>query len=184
MTRGLERADRRRNRRRILDAATQVLGSDPTASMADVAHEAGLTRATVYRHFADRDELVEEMTRDVAQESVPALLDRMQGLPLDHAMRLLAETIVTIAANQRGVIATIGHQLEGWARTAAHDEPVAAEITVRRARGEVTSPHPDAWLALCVWGLCLAALVRAAAGQADGATVTAELTASLRRLLQ
>jgi TetR/AcrR family transcriptional regulator, mexCD-oprJ operon repressor len=47
------RADARRNREQILDAAASVLGTDPAASIVDIAAAAGLGRATVYRHFPD-----------------------------------------------------------------------------------------------------------------------------------
>jgi AcrR family transcriptional regulator len=43
---------------RIVDAATRVLGENLDASMREVAVASGVGRATVYRHFPNRDELV------------------------------------------------------------------------------------------------------------------------------
>jgi len=48
------RADARRNRERILDAAERLLQQSPSATLADIAAAAGVSRSTVYRHFADR----------------------------------------------------------------------------------------------------------------------------------
>jgi AcrR family transcriptional regulator len=43
---------------RIVGAATRVLGANLDASMREVAAASGVGRATVYRHFANRDELM------------------------------------------------------------------------------------------------------------------------------
>jgi len=48
-----------RTRAVILEAAARVLGRRPDASMADIADEAGLGRATLYRHFPTRDSLLQ-----------------------------------------------------------------------------------------------------------------------------
>jgi len=56
------RADAERNRLRILDAAQRVFAvRGLQASLDDVAREAGVGVGTVYRRFADKDELVEAL---------------------------------------------------------------------------------------------------------------------------
>jgi len=52
------RADARRSIASIIDAAREVLEEDPVADMHTIAVRAGVNRATVYRHFASRDELL------------------------------------------------------------------------------------------------------------------------------
>jgi serine phosphatase RsbU (regulator of sigma subunit) len=54
----LRRADALRNRERILDAAERMLDRSPSASLADIAAAAGVSRATLHRRFRTRDELV------------------------------------------------------------------------------------------------------------------------------
>jgi AcrR family transcriptional regulator len=57
---GRERADARRNRERILDAATRLIeerGVDGV-SMDEVAAEAGVGKGTLYRRFGDRSSLL------------------------------------------------------------------------------------------------------------------------------
>ncbi|MFF1871192.1 TetR/AcrR family transcriptional regulator [Kitasatospora herbaricolor] len=71
------RADARRNRARVLEAAEAVLARDGVAaSMRSVAQEAGVGLGTIYRHFPTRETLYEavlvaRMERLI--ENVPAL---------------------------------------------------------------------------------------------------------------
>ncbi|GAA1556801.1 hypothetical protein GCM10009678_44770 [Actinomadura kijaniata] len=56
------RADARRNRRRITDAALALLGErGPDVPMEDIARAAGVGVGTLYRHFPDRRALLEEV---------------------------------------------------------------------------------------------------------------------------
>ena len=54
----LSRADALRNRERILDAAGRMLARSPSATMADIAAAAGVSRSTLHRRFQNRDQLV------------------------------------------------------------------------------------------------------------------------------
>jgi serine phosphatase RsbU (regulator of sigma subunit) len=58
LARRRRRADAAQNAERILRAATRLLRADTDASIEEVAEAAGLSRATVYRHFRTRDDLV------------------------------------------------------------------------------------------------------------------------------
>ena len=52
------RSDAEENHQRLLDAAVRVLHDDPDATLDAIAQAAGLGRATAYRHFGGRRELV------------------------------------------------------------------------------------------------------------------------------
>jgi AcrR family transcriptional regulator len=59
------RADARRNRERVLDAARECFARDGTeAQMDDVAACAGVGVGTVYRHFATKDVLMQALAAD------------------------------------------------------------------------------------------------------------------------
>jgi AcrR family transcriptional regulator len=59
------RADARRNRLLILQAARELFASDqPDVQMDDVARRAGVGVGTVYRHFPDKQALMGELVRE------------------------------------------------------------------------------------------------------------------------
>ncbi|WP_204163849.1 TetR/AcrR family transcriptional regulator [Nocardioides solisilvae] len=178
-TRESGRADGRRNRQSIVEAATRVLGDDPHASVTEIAEAAGLTRATVYRHFEDRDALTRAVVEETAALVVPAVLDEMRPLPWAGALDLLARRVVELSARYRDVVLAVVPHLEESARVAVQAEPIRAEIAARRVSGELTTPLSDDWLALCVRTLCLAAIRRLG----DPATDPDELARMLARTL-
>lgn len=66
-----QRADARRNRQRIIDAARAVFARDGlNASMASIAREAGVGKATVSRHFTDPHQLIDQVFADRMQTYV------------------------------------------------------------------------------------------------------------------
>ena len=50
-----------RSRRALLDAAIELLLTNPGASLSDIAQHAGVGRATLYRHFESREALIREL---------------------------------------------------------------------------------------------------------------------------
>ena len=86
------RTDATRNREAILSAGMEVLSADPDAGLGDVAKASGLTRTTVYAHFATREELLEELLRRAVAQTVQ-LIDASHPTsgPADEALqRVLA----------------------------------------------------------------------------------------------
>ncbi|MGD9695251.1 MAG: TetR/AcrR family transcriptional regulator [Thermoleophilia bacterium] len=75
------RSDARRNKDRLLDAALRVLSENPDASMEEVAAEAELTRSTVYRRFAGRDELLQAIQARVVEETIGVFHDAVAQEP-------------------------------------------------------------------------------------------------------
>lgn len=92
---GIERrADAERNARLITEAALRVLADSPGASMKEIAAASGLGRATLYRHFSSRDELVRALQSQAAEAGARALAaaDLDEGNPtraLARAIRAL-----------------------------------------------------------------------------------------------
>lgn len=79
------RSDAQRNRARILDAARTVFADPPQVilsrssgapahSMAEVARRAGIGRATLYRHFPERRDLLEALFANEVEAVVAAAI--------------------------------------------------------------------------------------------------------------
>lgn len=174
-----QRADGRRNRDAILAAAERLLLSGEEVSVSALAREAGLTRATFYRHFASGDDVLDALARSVAATVVPALLGELEPLALGDALDRLAHGVVGVVGEHRHVLAAQSRSIEELARLVVPDEPVAAFFAERRARGELTSSSSDGWLARCVRALCLTAVTDERAPD----LVAGDLAATLRRLV-
>ena len=62
------RKDAERNQRRLLAAAREVFRDrGVAATLNDVAHQAGLGVGTVYRHFANKEELIDALFEDMVE---------------------------------------------------------------------------------------------------------------------
>lgn len=175
------RADAQRNRVAILEAATRLFQTSDSASIVEVADAAGVTRTTVYRHFPDREALLDALLVHVARTTVPTLLDELERAPLPDALGLLAEGVVTLAQEHRYLVTATAtataHRFEEAARAGIEGEPV---VRLLRRHADQLVPGADLhWLARCVRTLCLTAV----ADTRPGAEVVADLTASLRRLV-
>ncbi|MDX6589411.1 MAG: hypothetical protein QOI84_685 [Solirubrobacterales bacterium] len=85
------RADALRNDERILEAAKRLLDQSPGATLSDIAAAAGVSRSSLYRRYANRDQLVavlesrpqDETPRDSRDPLPPGQLGRQRPLPLD-----------------------------------------------------------------------------------------------------
>jgi len=91
------RRDAVRNYHRILDAARDVLGeSGAGASMEEIAARAGVGVGTVYRRFASKDALIDELLRLALAEVMTAAeraLARTDGYGLDELLRGIGRSL-------------------------------------------------------------------------------------------
>ncbi|HEV7564916.1 MAG TPA: TetR/AcrR family transcriptional regulator [Microbacteriaceae bacterium] len=88
------RSDADRSVQAILAATLDALASDPDASMAEIARQAGVVRATIYVHFPTRESLLdaamERAVADVAQAMTDA--EPQRGDPKEALERVLRAT--------------------------------------------------------------------------------------------
>jgi TetR/AcrR family transcriptional repressor of mexCD-oprJ operon len=185
-TRG-PRSDAARNRDAILDAAIDLLGDDPRATLADIAVRAGIGRVTLYGHFSSREELIEAaLIRTIDRaESELAELD-LSGDPMKALERLVARS---------WRIVDTFHQLLGVAENALsndrirehHAEPLArvAHLVERgQAAGVMRTDLDAAWLTSCFSAILHNAAAELRAGRLSESEADRVATATVLSLME
>ncbi|MFE1782761.1 TetR/AcrR family transcriptional regulator [Streptomyces sp. NPDC059506] len=182
------RADARRSRTAILDAAARVLNADPDAGLEAIATAAGVTRQTVYAHFPSREQLLIAVVDRLTQEAVAAMdaAEPDAGPAADALLRLLDASAGTV--RRFPVLLRKISSLPVGPR-ADHDRhtPVADRIkrVVQRGRqaGEFDDRLPLDWLVTATIKLAHAASEERDAGRLSGDEAEDALRTSLLRIL-
>jgi AcrR family transcriptional regulator len=98
------RADARRNREKLLEAAAELFASEGTdVSLEAVAKRAGVGIGTLYRHFPTRDALIAETYRNEVAHVADGAAELLATLPPDQAMEEWLERFIAYAAAKRGM---------------------------------------------------------------------------------
>jgi AcrR family transcriptional regulator len=138
-----------RNAGRILDATAVALAADPGASLERIAQEAGVSRATLYAHFGDRDGLLDALTdRSVAEMTDAITAARPDEGPAGAAMERVLEAAWDTIGRYRGLV-IVNARLDPAdlrARTAPATALVRAVLVRGQRSGEFDPDLPTDWL--------------------------------------
>jgi AcrR family transcriptional regulator len=162
------RSDAERSRATVRDAAIELLGQRPQASIEEIAAAAGVARQTVYAHYPSRDHLLAAVVEHVTADVAAAFdgLDPGRGSAAD-ALRSWLETAWRTVSRYpilltSAVTATPGDEYE-------RHRPISERLTqiLERGRqsGELDDRPPISWLVSAIIGLGHAAGQEAAAGR-------------------
>jgi AcrR family transcriptional regulator len=99
----LKRSDARRNRDAILAAALEALTESSDASLNAIAKRAGVANATLYRHFATREELVLATYHDEVRRLVDAAGLLLREHAPSDALRSWVERLARYAVTKHGL---------------------------------------------------------------------------------
>lgn len=173
---GASRSDAERNRRTLLDAAANALAHNPGASMAQVAQVAGLTRATLYRHFSTRQELLEAMRAEALERASEAIAEsRLEEGDALEALRRVVEALAPTGVRFRALLMEGADRDPGFLKGRA-EVFAPLEGVVRRGQeaGLLRSDLPPAWVVTAMTALLLAG-VRASSAAGPGESTVAGL---------
>jgi AcrR family transcriptional regulator len=102
------RADARRNRQRLMDAALQVYaerGADD-ATLDEIARRAGVGIGTLYRHFPTRQALLEAVYRDQVEE-LCAVARELSDEPPDKALERWLRALMAFATTKKNLSSSL-----------------------------------------------------------------------------
>jgi|SRR5271166_958933 len=156
------RADARRNRALILDAARELFASErPDVQIDEVAARAGVGVGTVYRHFPDKEALMGELVRarfDIFNERLREAIEAQDDEPFQVLASALRDNAAAVAADA----ATRFAFMSGGERVFAHaSEEIEeylrlGELLVARARaaGQLRADFQASDIPMVMCGVC------------------------------
>jgi len=81
----------------LIEAAFTLLNVEPTASLADIAEAAGVSRATLHRHFKGRGDLVRALARKAQSETEQAADRASEGASsYSDALRKILKAMILL----------------------------------------------------------------------------------------
>ncbi|MFT4715223.1 MAG: TetR/AcrR family transcriptional repressor of mexCD-oprJ operon [Paracoccaceae bacterium] len=167
----------------ILEAAFHVFGANPGASILDVAKEAGVGRATLYRHFATREALMVELAQ-IAKRELDAAVDAATNSARSNldGLKLALAAIIPLADRQWFLTLDPVQQDPEIAELyqSSVDETLAA-IKAARSEGAFATNLSDEWIAEVYDGLIYAAWTMVRRGQATHAEACAMAWATFEK---
>ncbi|MEH0844716.1 helix-turn-helix domain-containing protein [Micromonospora sp. CPCC 205711] len=180
------RADAERSVAAVLDAATDLLGRRPEASMEEIATHAGVARQTVYAHFRSRRALLRALVGRMTAEAT----DAIDAADLDSgsaATALLRWVDVSWGLMSRyPVLLTPVLAAEGPEEEHERHMPIIERLDrlVRRgqASGDFDPQSSPTWLVAAVIGLGHAAGEEVRAGRMSTPDAGAAFRESVRRV--
>ncbi|MCP2336841.1 TetR/AcrR family transcriptional regulator [Actinomadura rupiterrae] len=149
----------------IIGAAIRCLNAEPTASMARLAEAAGVSRATLHRHFASREDLLralgERATRRWEESQDAAGIDAAaaSGDPGRLAAALRALLTAFVADADDFGFALTDHFVNGIPEIVAWGERLEereiAFYTACQRAGVLRADLPVRWMSNTVYGLMI-----------------------------
>jgi TetR/AcrR family transcriptional repressor of mexCD-oprJ operon len=152
----------------IIDSAATILAErGEAASMEEIASSAGIGRATLYRYFRNREELLAAMAAASVQELAARITEaNLEAVPFEEAIARLARGIIATGSKYTALSA------DGAKRTGTHPdvdatviEPIRALFRRAIADGCLRADLPPDVLVDLFSGLITGALGAAASGR-------------------
>ena len=134
-------------REAIIEAALLLLNDNPGASFSEIAIKAGVGRATLHRHFRNRDALIDAISHQCMDEMERAVVVGEQNVSKAKE-RLASMFFATVPLGDR--YSFLQQQIETHdevrARYVAQLDWLSELVSALKAEGTVSKDVPDFWL--------------------------------------
>lgn len=154
------RIDVERHQRALLAAAADVLARDPESSMADVAQAANLTRATLYRHFSNRQTLLDAIQAEALTRASETLFECR--LDDGNALEVLRRVIGALGKHGMRFRIILMKASDASARFRTQRDQVLAPVVdvVKRGQreGDIRADLSAEWVVTAMASLLIAAV--------------------------
>ncbi|WP_156690276.1 TetR/AcrR family transcriptional regulator [Mycobacterium sp. Marseille-P9652] len=139
------RSDARRNRQKLLGAATAAFSRGGPVSLESVARDAGVGIGTLYRHFPTREALVEAVYRAELAEVAAAAGQLLERHPPEVALRHWMDRYAGFVAAKRGMAESLHAMFDSGAMrpSQTRDSIVGAVDQLLRAGADDGSLRAD-----------------------------------------
>ncbi|MEO6701499.1 MAG: helix-turn-helix domain-containing protein, partial [Jatrophihabitantaceae bacterium] len=168
-----QRADARRNRELLLQAAVRELSSaGPDVALTAIARAAGVGIGTLYRHFPTREALIEAAYRSELARLCDAVPDLLATLPPDQATRAWMDRFIDYATTKFGMAEALRAVIASGGNPYAHSRErligsIEALLVASSAAGSLRSDVAAADLLAGLNGVALTARDPAQRAQAS-----------------
>jgi AcrR family transcriptional regulator len=163
---GNNRRDAQRNRRLVIAAGVELLARDPEMRIQDIADASGLGRTTIYRHFPNRDLLLEAVLAEVMASArnvvAAAAVDPSDPVA---AIASLSEALLAVGFEYGKLIASRDGESEAFEQAKeAADSPTRIFLTEARELGTIRTDVSLQWQRSLMQAVPLAAIDEVEAG--------------------
>ncbi|MFJ3667188.1 TetR/AcrR family transcriptional regulator [Streptomyces sp. NPDC090106] len=154
------RVDARSSRERITAAGRTVLGRGD-GSLDQIAAEAGVGIATLYRHFPNREAVVRAVLDDILETDLLPLIERAADAPdKRQALQDIATRLLDLIAEERGLVTFAGNFADVAVDVLQHFSASLHPLLVSaqeagEVRSDLTAEDIPHFLVMAVAGLAL-----------------------------
>ncbi len=142
------RADARRNRDKLVEVAADAFARDGIdTSLEEIARTAGVGIGTLYRHFPNRDALLEAVFRRNVDDIADQADQLLETLPADQALAEWMSRFVRYVATKKGLAShlksVVSHDAEIFAYSHAKMDSVMKRLVEAGQREGTIRPDVD-----------------------------------------
>lgn len=165
----------------IIDSAARLIAErGEAASMEEIATSAGIARATLYRYFPSRDELLTAMAMTSVQELTVRIREAdLEAVPFDEAIARLARGIIATGSRYVAVSADSAKYSEIYPNFDAEVTTPIRDLFRRAHAAGVLRADLDPVLAMQLFSGLVKAAVDATTGGREGTEAAAAAVTSL-----